>query len=36
MKQLLKNYRIKSNKGMFDVYDEDIKSIFDFFNEFNF
>jgi hypothetical protein len=35
MKQILKNYRIKPNKEMFDVYDEDIKMLFDFINELN-
>ncbi len=35
MKQILKNYRIKPNKEMFDVYDDDIINIFDFFNELN-
>ena len=35
MKQILKNYRIKPNKEMFDVYENDIKMIFDFINELN-
>jgi hypothetical protein len=35
MKQILKNYRIKPNKEMFNVDNEDIKIIFDFFNELN-
>jgi len=35
MKQILKNYRIKPNKEMFDVCDYDIKILFDFFNELN-
>ena len=35
MKQILKNYRIKPNKEMFEVYDDDIKILFDFFNELN-
>lgn len=35
MKQILKNYRIKPNKEMFDVYEDDIKMIFDFINELN-
>lgn len=35
MKQILKNYRIKPNKEMFDVYEDEIKMIFDFFNELN-
>jgi hypothetical protein len=35
MKQILKKFRIKPNKEMFDVYDDEIKEIFDFFNELN-
>jgi hypothetical protein len=35
MKRILKNYRIKPNKEMFDVYDEDIKEIFETFNYIN-
>lgn len=35
MKLVLKNYRIKPNKEMFNVYDEDIKMLFDFINELN-
>lgn len=35
MKQILKNYRIKPNKEMFDVYEDDIKILFDFINELN-
>lgn len=35
MKQILKNYRIKPNKEMFDVYEDDIKILFNFFNELN-
>lgn len=35
LKQILKNYRINSRKEMFNVDDEDIKIIFNFFNELN-
>lgn len=35
MKQILKNYRIKPNKEMFDICEDDIKMIFDFINELN-
>lgn len=35
MKLVLKNYRLKPNKEMFDVYEDDIKILFDFFNELN-
>lgn len=35
MKQIFKNYRIKPNKEMFDICDDDIKMIFDFINELN-
>jgi len=35
MKLVLKNYRIKPNKEMFDVYEDDIKMLFDFINELN-
>lgn len=35
MKLVLRNYRIKPNKEMFYVYEDEIKMIFDFFNELN-
>ena len=35
MKLILKNYRIRPNKEMFNVCENDIKMIFDFFNELN-
>ena len=35
MKLVLKKYRIKPNKEMFNVYEDDIKMIFDFINELN-
>jgi hypothetical protein len=35
MKQILKNYRIKPNKEMFVVYDDEIKEIFETFNYIN-
>jgi hypothetical protein len=35
LKQILKDYRIKPNKEMFNVDDEDIVIIFNFFNELN-
>ena len=35
LKQILKNYRIKLNKEMFNVDNEDIEIIFNFFNELN-
>ena len=35
MKQILKNYRLKPNKEMFDVDETEIHMIFNFFNELN-
>ena len=35
MKQILKNYRIKPNKEMFDICEDDTKMLFNFFNELN-
>jgi len=35
MKQILKNYRIKPNKEMFDICEDDIIMVFDFINELN-
>lgn len=35
LKKILKDYRIKTNKEMFDVDEVNIKLIFDFFNELN-
>lgn len=35
MKQILKNFRIKTNKEMFDVYEEDLINMFDTFNYIN-
>ena len=35
MKLVLKNYRIKPNKEMFDICEDEIKMLFNFFNELN-
>ena len=35
MKLVLKNYRIKPNKEMFDICEDEIKMLFNFFNEWN-